>query len=79
MVLDPRLLEILACPKDRGPLIYFAAEAMLYNPRLKKKYRVEDGVPQMLVDDASDASEAEHLALLAKVEAERLSLNFTPP
>jgi uncharacterized protein len=79
MALDPRLLEILACPNDQGPLIYFAAEAMLYNPRLRKKYRVEDGVPQMLVDDASDASETEHQALLAKAEAERLPLNFTPP
>ncbi|MYH88445.1 MAG: Trm112 family protein, partial [Acidimicrobiaceae bacterium] len=26
MTLDIRLLEILACPIDRGPLLYFADE-----------------------------------------------------
>ena len=34
MALDPKLLEILACPKDKGPLLYFADEESLYNPRL---------------------------------------------
>ena len=26
MALDPRLLELLACPEDKGPLIYFERE-----------------------------------------------------
>ena len=26
MALDPLLLEILACPEDKGPLLYFADE-----------------------------------------------------
>ena len=26
MALDPQLLEILACPEDKGPLLYFADE-----------------------------------------------------
>ena len=33
MALDPKLLEILACPEDKGPLLYFADEESLYNPR----------------------------------------------
>ena len=40
MALDPQLLEILACPEDKGPLLYFADEDALYNPRLKRRYRV---------------------------------------
>ena len=32
MALDPGLLEILACPDDKGPLKYFADEEILYNP-----------------------------------------------
>ena len=28
--LDPRLLEILACPQDKGPLLYFADEQLLF-------------------------------------------------
>ena len=34
MALDPKLLEILACPEDKGPLLYFEDESSLYNPRL---------------------------------------------
>ena len=33
MALDPQLLEILACPDDKGPLLYFEGEGALYNPR----------------------------------------------
>ena len=40
--LDPRLLEILACPEDKGPLLYFADEDCLYNPRLRKRYGISD-------------------------------------
>ena len=46
MSLDPLLLNVLACPEDKGPLLWFEDEDILYNPRLKKSYRVEDGVPQ---------------------------------
>ena len=49
MSLDPRLLEILACPQDKGPLYYLVDENALYNPRLKLRYDVRDGIPIMLV------------------------------
>jgi uncharacterized protein YbaR (Trm112 family) len=52
MALDPKLLEILACPDDKGPLLYFADEDALYNPRLKRRYTVRDGIPVMLIDEA---------------------------
>ena len=56
MALDPKLLEILACPDDKGPLLYFADEDTLYNPRLKRRYRVLDGdIPDLLIDDAEAA------------------------
>ena len=44
MSLDPLLLEVAACPADRGPLLWFEDEDVLYNPRLKKSYAVHDGV-----------------------------------
>jgi len=76
--LDPQLLEILACPEDKGPLLYFVDEAALYNPRLKRRYRVDDGIPVMLVDEAETVGEGEHARLLAKAEAEGLTPTFTP-
>jgi uncharacterized protein YbaR (Trm112 family) len=66
--LDPLLLDVLACPIDKGPLLWFEDEDILYNPRLKKSYRVDDGVPVMLVDEAVDVSDAEHERLTAKAE-----------
>ena len=74
--LDPRLLEILACPEDKGPLLYFAAEQRLYNPRLHRSYAVRDGIPVMLIDEATTVDAAEHERLLALAEAEGIEPTF---
>ncbi len=63
MALAPQLLEILACPKDKGPLLYFAAENSLYNPRLKLRYSISDDIPIMLIDQAETVDDAEHARL----------------
>jgi len=76
MTLDPQLLEILACPEDKGPLLYFEDEQTLYNPRLKRKYEVRDDIPVMLIDEATVADDAEHRRLVAKAEAEGIRPTF---
>jgi uncharacterized protein YbaR (Trm112 family) len=70
MTLDALLLDVLACPVDKGPLLWFADEEILYNPRLRKSYQVVDGVPVLLVDEAADVGDAEHARLTAKAEKE---------
>ena len=62
---DPRLLEILVCPHDKGPLLYVAAENCLYNPRLRRRYAIRDGIPVMLVDEAETVTQTEHERLVA--------------
>ncbi len=52
MALDAQLLEILACPEDKGPLLYFEDEDRLYNPRLHRSYTIREGIPIMLVEEA---------------------------
>ena len=76
MALDPQLLEILACPEDKGPLLYFESESALYNPRLQRRYRIEDNIPVMLVDEADTVGDDEHARLLAKAEAEGIAPTF---
>lgn len=66
MSLDPLLLEVLACPEDKGALLYFEDEDRLYNPRLHRSYPVRDGIPVMLVDEAETVSENEHERLMEK-------------
>jgi uncharacterized protein YbaR (Trm112 family) len=76
VALDPQLLEILACPEDKGPLLYFADESSLYNPRLKRRYAVRDDIPIMLIDEAETVDEAEHDRLVAKAEADGIHPTF---
>jgi uncharacterized protein YbaR (Trm112 family) len=72
MALDARLLSILACPVDQGPLWYLADEGLLYNPRRLTAYRVEDEVPQLLVELGVSVDDAEHRRLTAKAGAQGL-------
>ena len=76
MALDPQLLEILACPEDKGPLMYFADEGSLYNPRLKRRYEVRDDIPIMLIDEATTVDDAEHERLVAKADDEGIRPTF---
>jgi uncharacterized protein YbaR (Trm112 family) len=70
MALHPELIDLLACPVDRGPLIYFAGEDTLYNPRLKRRYRIVEDIPVLLADEAETVDDAEHARLVAKARAE---------
>jgi len=76
MALDPMLLEILACPEDKGPLLYFADEECLYNPRLHRRYAVRDGIPVMLIEEAETVPDEEHDRLTAKAEADGIRPTF---
>ncbi|GEM30466.1 Trm112 family protein [Nocardia neocaledoniensis] len=61
--LDTTLLGLLACPQDKGPLQLVRTEAgasVLYNPRLRRAYPIDNGIPVLLVDEARDVADAEH-------------------
>ncbi|MGP6174862.1 Trm112 family protein [Corynebacterium sp. A21] len=53
MSLDPKLLDVLACPRDKGPLEYLEDEQVLVNNRLNLAYRIDDGIPVLLIDEAT--------------------------
>lgn len=77
MALDATLLSLLACPEDHGPLLYFAAEGALYNPRLKRRYLVRDDVPVMLIEEAQAVSDGEHDRLLALAQERGVKPNWS--
>lgn len=62
-MLDEKLLAILVCPADRGPLVNVGE--VLYNPRLRRAYRIENGIPILLVEEARDVGDDEHARLMA--------------
>lgn len=77
MALDQQLLDILACPEDKGPLFYLEDEAALFNPRLKRRYRIENDIPVMLIDESEALDEDEAQRIQARIEAENLQPTFS--
>lgn len=49
---DPRLLEVLICPKTRGPLSYDRTRNELVSKKAKLAYSIREGVPIMLPEEA---------------------------
>ncbi|APE38204.1 protein YcaR in KDO2-Lipid A biosynthesis cluster [Nocardia mangyaensis] len=67
--LDATLLSLLACPQDKGPLQLVRTESgasILYNPRLRRAYPVDNGIPVLLIDEAREVTDAEHEFLTAQ-------------
>ncbi|KUI47887.1 hypothetical protein AU198_22680 [Mycobacterium sp. GA-1199] len=70
MALDEKLLDILVCPQDRGALLLIGDE-YLYNPRLRRAYRIDDGIPVLLIDEAVEITDdAEHQRMLDRASGE---------
>ena len=77
MTLDRALLDILACPEDKGPLFYIESENILFNPRLKRSYAVVDGIPVMLIEESTKVTDSEHARLESRIAAEGVKPTFT--
>jgi len=53
MAMDKELLEILACPKCKGELLLTVDESSLRCDACRLSYRVDDGIPILLIDEAT--------------------------
>ena len=49
---------------------------MLYNPRLRRKYLVRDGIPVMLINESITVDAAEHATLEARIASEGIAPTF---
>lgn len=56
-MLDPKLLDILACPTCRGPVAPDAEHAWLYCKSCSVRYRVDGNIPIMLPDEAENVAD----------------------
>ena len=78
MGLDARLLEILACPDEKGPLYYFEGDGFLFCPACRRRYEIRDDIPVMLLDEATVLPAGDAEALVARAQAEGIGPTFTP-
>ena len=62
MALDQLLVEILVDPEDKQPLWYFEGDEVLYNPRIKRRYEIREGIPILLISEGVTVSDDEHSA-----------------
>jgi len=51
-MLSDKLLEVLACPKCKGDLVYERNENKLICEACRLRYRIGDDIPIMLIDEA---------------------------
>ncbi|TIX23527.1 Trm112 family protein, partial [Mesorhizobium sp.] len=59
---DPKLLELLACPLTKGPLAWDPERGELVSRVAKLAYPVRDGIPIMLPSEARTLSVEDVLA-----------------
>jgi uncharacterized protein YbaR (Trm112 family) len=60
---DPRLLEILVCPRTKTSLYYDAARQELISRAARLAYPIRDGIPVMLEEEARELDDEELRAL----------------
>jgi len=64
-MMDKRLLELLACPVTKGPLIYDKARQELISKSARLAYPIRDDIPIMLEEEARELTD-EEIEQLAK-------------
>jgi uncharacterized protein YbaR (Trm112 family) len=73
-VLPNELVSVLVCPKSKQPLIYFPrgeadreeADAFLLCPGSRLRYPIQDGVPVLLVEEATELTATAVEVLVAR-------------
>jgi len=66
MAVDPKLLEILVCPETKSPLVLDGDTLVSTDPETRRRYRIEDDIPIMLIDESEVLSEAEWKTIMQK-------------
>jgi uncharacterized protein YbaR (Trm112 family) len=68
VALEQLLIEVLVDPEDKQPLWYFSGDEVLYNPRLRRRYEIRDGIPILLISEGVVVSTDEHEAYEARAD-----------
>ena len=68
MAVDPKLLEILVCPETKAPLVLDGNTLVSTDPETRRRYRIEDDIPIMLIDESEVLSENNWQAIMKKYD-----------
>jgi uncharacterized protein len=73
-MLPAELVSIMVCPRSKQPVVYFPrgeadrdeTDGFLFCPASRLRYPIQDGVPVMLVEEATELSPSAATALVAR-------------
>jgi uncharacterized protein YbaR (Trm112 family) len=60
------LLELLVCPLTRAPLVLDGDTLVSTDPATRRRYRIDDGVPIMLIDESEELDDATWKEIMAR-------------
>jgi uncharacterized protein len=64
--IDQKLLEILACPLSKAPVVLDGERLVSTDSETRRAYRIEDGIPIMLIDESEELSAQEHAVMMKR-------------
>jgi len=56
MTISKELLEILVCPLSKAPLVLDEDSLVSTDEATRRRYRIDDGIPNMLVEESEELS-----------------------
>jgi len=71
MPLDPELLALLVCPVSGAALVEDGDTLVSRDAATRRRYRVDDGIPVLLVDDSETLDEDEWRSVIEAADRER--------
>jgi uncharacterized protein YbaR (Trm112 family) len=57
MAISKELLEILVCPLSKAPLVEDGDTLVSTDRKTRRRYKVEDGIPNMLMEESEELTE----------------------
>ncbi|HOJ59834.1 MAG TPA: hypothetical protein PK878_06075 [bacterium] len=59
MPISEKLLEILACPLTKAPVVLDGEWLVSTDPQTRKRYPIKDDIPVMLIEESEEMNESE--------------------
>ncbi len=66
MPFNKELLNILVCPETKASLVLDGDTLVSTDPHSRRMYRIEDGIPVMLIDESEQLDESAWQAIMKK-------------
>ncbi|MGH2570090.1 MAG: Trm112 family protein [bacterium] len=66
MPIDKELLHLLVCPLTKAPLVLDGETLVSTDRATRRRYRIDDGIPIMLIDESEELDEATWQAIMAR-------------